>query len=210
MPIIATAPAGAGDFARPTPGPVQAVCAFVLDLGYIWDEKHQKEKHTIGLFFELAELMEDGRPFMVSQRYTLSLGEKAILRRDLEGWRGRAFSEVELAGFDVERLVGINCYLNLVEVTAKNGKTYTNIKGIMPLPKGFAPLKVFNEKPPEWAIKAKAKNDAAKALRDAEDDKKPVVVLDDPPAPKVSTGGGASHTDGIDEPPFAPIWDCGA
>lgn len=151
----------------------------VYDLGLEYDERFQKEKHVIVVFWELAELMDDGRPFMVSQKYTLSLGEKANLRRDLESWRGKPFSEAELSGFDVERLVGVNCFLNLVQVVAQNGRTYTNIKGIMPLPRGIEPMKPVNTEIPKWAQERRAKNEVDKAIRDAESDKQPVVVVGD-------------------------------
>ena len=43
--------------------------------------------------------MPDGKPFLVRRRYTASLHEKSALRKDLESWRGRAFTNVELDGF---------------------------------------------------------------------------------------------------------------
>ena len=50
--------------------------------------------------------MEDGRPFAVSKTYTASLFEAAALRKDLESWRGKSFTEEELGGFDISKLLG--------------------------------------------------------------------------------------------------------
>jgi len=76
-----------------------------------------------------------GKRFVVTNTYTASLNEKANLRRDLESWRGRPFTAEELQGFDLEKVVGKPCMLNLVAKTTAKGKTWTGIAAIMPLPK---------------------------------------------------------------------------
>ena len=50
--------------------------------------------------------MPDGRPFVVSKTYTASLFEMAALRKDLQSWRGMSFTEEELKGFDITKLLG--------------------------------------------------------------------------------------------------------
>jgi hypothetical protein len=87
----------------------------------------------------IAEQMEDGRPFTASKKYTLSLHEKANLYKDLVSWRGRAFTPEERAGFDLEKLIGVNCQIQIVHVT-KGDKTYANITSIVPLAKGMAKM----------------------------------------------------------------------
>jgi hypothetical protein len=74
-------------------------------------------------------------PAVVGKQYTLSLNEKANLRADLEAWRGRTFTDQELAGFDVKQVLGKSCQLGIVH-NANNGKTYANVKAVMGLPKG--------------------------------------------------------------------------
>ena len=66
--------------------------------------------------------------------YTLSLSEKANLRRDLENWRGKAFTPEELKGFDISKLLGKPCQIGVTHDT-KDGKTYANISGVMGLSK---------------------------------------------------------------------------
>ena len=87
---------------------------------------------------ELAEFKEgEGeQPFIVSKTYTLSLHEKAALRKDLESWRGKAFTEAEAQGFDVAVLLGKECLLGIIHAT-KGDKTYANISSISRLPKGM-------------------------------------------------------------------------
>jgi hypothetical protein len=75
-------------------------------------------------------------PFLVRRRYTCSLHEKATLRRDLESWRGRAFTDKELEAFDLESLLSVGCLINVIH-ESRNGSTYANVASVMRLPKGM-------------------------------------------------------------------------
>jgi len=130
-----------GDF-KPVPaGTHMALCYRVIDLGtqtvqWQGDIKHQRKAL---LSWELpTEPMEDGRPFTISQRYTLSSHEKANLRRDLESWRGKRFTEADFGpgGFDIKNVLGVPCLLGVIHAE-KNGKTYANIASISAPPKGM-------------------------------------------------------------------------
>lgn len=157
------------EFELTPPGNHIARCYMVCDLG-MQDVEYMgntSQKRKVRLAFELPnELMQsDGRPFSVSKNYTLSLNEKANLRADLQAWRGRAFTEQELQGFDLFNVLGAPCMVNVIHTQGKNGNTYANIAGITPLPKGIqcppavnAPIKFsldeFDQKIydglPEW------------------------------------------------------------
>ena len=134
---------GGGNYEPIEAGMHQAVCYGIIDLGTHYDETYKKSNHKIMIQWEFPELRiditRDGQtvnvPRITSKRYTLSLHEKAGLRKDLESWRGRAFTAEELRGFDVHNLLGVNCLLNIVHQT-KDGKTYANISSIVPLMKG--------------------------------------------------------------------------
>ena len=137
MPIIATV--GTGRAFTPAPaGLHQGVCVDVVDMGVleVTYAGQTKRQHTVRVVWQIDEDMEDNRPFIVQKRYTLSLHEKATLRKELESWRGRAFSEDELAGFDLEKLLGANAQLN-IQHTVKAGETYANVVSIVPLGKGM-------------------------------------------------------------------------
>jgi len=181
MALIASA--GSGKSYRPCPAGVHdAVCAFVEDLGYEYSEQYQKESRKIVIVWEINEPMDDGRPYSISKRYTLSLNEKAALRKDLEGWRGQKFTEDQLKGFDVEVLRGKQCQLHIIQ-NEKDGKTYANIQAVLPKGKNSPPIQVVATEVPEWIEKVRDENAAAHAKLE----KAPLVVtgVDAPPSPKI-------------------------
>lgn len=130
--------AGDSNFTPCPAGLHQAVCVDVVDLGVL--ETAFGPKHKISVRWQTAETMSDGRPFLVSKRYTASLHEKSVLRHDLESWRGRPFTGEELRGFDVEKLVTANCQLVVVHKAGEQGKVWANVQTIAPLAKGQAKL----------------------------------------------------------------------
>lgn len=134
MAITVSATTG-GEYQAAPAGVHQAVCCDVVDLGMVETEWQgtKKTAHKVRVIWQIDARMDDGRPFTVSSRYTASLHEKARLRADLQSWRGRAFTADELAAFDLEKLIGAGCLLNVVH-TARNGRTYADIVAIMPLP----------------------------------------------------------------------------
>lgn len=78
------------------------------------------------------------QPFSVSKDYTLSMHEKANLRHDLSSWRGRAFTDDEAKAFDITKLIGVPCLLNVIHnVSQGNGNTYANISSVTTVPKGM-------------------------------------------------------------------------
>lgn len=118
------------EWEQPETGNQIARCIRVIELGTQKKEYQGQTswKRQTLIVWELPNnLMTEGehagKPFTISQFYTASLGEKANLRRDLENWRGRAFTEEELNGFDQKRILGQPCLLNLVE---KEGKVRVN------------------------------------------------------------------------------------
>jgi hypothetical protein len=76
-------------------------------------------------------------PMRIGKTYTVSLHENANLRADLESWRGRPFTEQELEGFDITKLGGVPCLINVAHKQGGNGKTYANVVAVTPLPKSM-------------------------------------------------------------------------
>jgi len=140
MAIIAKA--GGGNFIPAPAGTHSSVCVDVVDLGILEVNfgKEHKKQHKIRVVWQIEEVMGDNKPYIVQKRYTLSLHEKASLRKDLESWRGRAFTPEELEGFDVETVIGAPCLLNVIHAV-KDGSTYANITSIMRLPKSMQAIK---------------------------------------------------------------------
>lgn len=139
MPLIATA-GDSREFELAPMGNHIARCFSIIDLGLqetVWNGE-QKLLHKVRIAWELpGERMEDGQPFSISSTYTLSLGDKANLRRDLQSWRGRPFTEEELARFDLFTVLGAPAMVNVVHNPSKDGtRTYANVSSVSPLPKG--------------------------------------------------------------------------
>lgn len=129
----------AGKAFIPAPAGVhQGVCCDIEDLGMVestWQAK-KTTKHKVRVYWQIAEVdAESGKPFLVTKRYTASLHEKSALRKDLQSWRGKPFTDDELRGFDLDMILGVNCLLNVVH-NVRDGATYANIEAIMPVPKG--------------------------------------------------------------------------
>lgn len=128
-----------GDFENHPEGQFRAVCMDVVDLGMVENKQFGKMQHKIAVVFHSEAKMLDGRPFEVWERFTATLNERGRLRPFLQSWRGKAFTEPELAGFDLEKLIGVNAYLQIIW-NQSNGKTYANIGTILLPPRGTARL----------------------------------------------------------------------
>lgn len=127
------------DFTPAPAGTHQAVCVDVIDHGMVETQWGTKRKVTVR--WQISETMASGKPFLVQKRYTASLNDKAVLRHDLEAWRGRPFAPEELNEFDLEKLLGVNALLNVVHAV-KDAKTWANVASIAPLLKGMKPMLV--------------------------------------------------------------------
>ena len=72
---------------KPAPGMVDAVCVFVVDIGnhLIKSSFGDKIQHRVIFCWEVEEKIQHGeyagKPFMVSQQFTLSLFEKSNLAK---------------------------------------------------------------------------------------------------------------------------------
>ena len=137
---------GGGDFKKVPPGVYIGRCYSLIDLGtQLTTGQHgEKLQHKMKISWELfgeddagqpLTILVDGKemPLTISKNYTVSLHEKANLRKDLAAWRGKDFTEEEAKAFDVSKLMGAYCMVNCT-LSETNGKTYTNVAGLTPLP----------------------------------------------------------------------------
>jgi hypothetical protein len=114
-----------------TPAPegvFPAVCVDVVDLGLKPSQYGLKPRMKI--VWEIEPTMENGKRFVIQKHYTPSLADKSILTKDLKSWRGRAFTAEELAGFDLEKVVGAPCQL-VISHDEKDGTIYANVMTIL-------------------------------------------------------------------------------
>lgn len=121
-------------------GTSSAVLCDIQDLGLM--STAYGPRHKVRLVWQLDAVdPEAGRRVEVARLYTLSLHERAALRQDLERWRGRKFTDAELdAGFDLERLLGVNCQVIVSHSLSDNGTTYANVERVLPPAKGAPKL----------------------------------------------------------------------
>jgi hypothetical protein len=128
-----------------------AVNYAVVDLG-TQESKFGKARKVL-LIWELPEqriqVERDGQqmdmPRAISARFTLSLNEKASLRKCLESWRGRSFTAKELKGFDLAVLLGKPLQIQVMHATSKEGREYAKPASFMALPRGMQAPKPENE-----------------------------------------------------------------
>ena len=136
---------GGGDFKGLPSGSYIAICDMVVFLGLqpgsgLYPDPKFQVYIRYQVPSERVEFEKDGKkqegPCVIGQAFTASMHEKARVRKILESWRGRAFTDDEAAVFDVATVLGKPCMLGIVEKDSK-GKTYSNISSVGPMPKGI-------------------------------------------------------------------------
>lgn len=145
MAIIATSN-GSTNFEPIATGNYPARCYSMIHIGTVDEvilgttKTLNKVRVTWELPSELKVFKEENgeQPHVISKEFTLSMHEKATLRNFLKNWRGKDFSEEEAKSFDIEKLIGAPCMLNITHKKSKDGtKTYAEIGSISTMPKGF-------------------------------------------------------------------------
>lgn len=134
---------GGGDF-TPIPEDLHlGVCYAIYDIGTQFSERFGKSVHKVVIVWELPKVRgqfeRDGKtidlPRAISKKYTLSLHKKADMRKDLESWRGKRFTDQELKGFDLKKLLGAPCQIQVIH-NKVDEKTYANIAALTKAPTG--------------------------------------------------------------------------
>lgn len=146
MAITATN-AGSGTNFDPIPaGTYIARCYSMVHIGTIPEtfQGENKMMNKVRINWELPTetkvFSEDKgeQPFSLGKEFTLSMNEKATMRKFLEGWRGKAFTEEESKAFDITALLDKPCMLNVIHKVSKtSGKIYAEIASVSPMLKGI-------------------------------------------------------------------------
>lgn len=131
-----------------TPAPEglhQAVCIDVVELGLVTTQ--YKGAPYTRRCSEIRWVIEEkdpktGKPHMLLRRFTESLSTKGHLRPFLESWRGKKFTNEELKGFDIEKLVGANCQIQVIHNISNDGETYANVQAVVPIHKNAGRMAV--------------------------------------------------------------------
>ena len=147
------------DRAKPKVPPVEAgvymaVCIGFVDLGEQYSEKFKNYSYKGMYIWELpGETIEiDGemKPRQLSKEFTISASNKSNLRKFIETWNSKSYSDEDFMEFDVFEQVGKPCQLNVV---LNETKEYANVDNLMPIPKGF-PAPTTNTKYIKWDMDA--------------------------------------------------------
>lgn len=139
---------GGGDWELPPAGNMAAVCVALIDLGTQQDAYMGKPKdtHQLVIVWELAGMVSSktGKNHLVCDKFNVSLNQKANLRKMLESWRGAPIKDDE--EFDVFKIVGATCLLNVSHDKTNGGNDIYCITAVtrlphgMPVPKATYPL----------------------------------------------------------------------
>lgn len=163
-------PGEGGDFTPPPEGSFPAVAYRIVDLGTqnTTFQGQSKDAHKIMVSWEIQDedaVMSDGQPMTIHQRYTWSMHEKATLRKHLEAWRGKKFTEDDFGpgGFDVRKLLGAPCMISIVH-NPSGDKLYANVAGVVRLPKGLSTRALHNAKSFVWLERDEFDADAFEKL----------------------------------------------
>ncbi|WP_350296354.1 phage replication initiation protein, NGO0469 family [Limnohabitans sp. Rim8] len=125
------------------PGIHLARCYGIINLGtqkttHLGGIKHLNE---VMLQFELHDVGEaggqlftaNGKPMSISKSFTLSLAEKATLRKDIQTWHGRKFTPDELRGFQLKSVLGEWALISVTNGMDQNGQDFASIAAIRPV-----------------------------------------------------------------------------
>lgn len=142
-----------------------ARCYAVVDLG-THDDTYKgvdRKRRKVILSFEFPNQLhvfkeEDGeQPLGRSKTFTMSLSEKATLRKMLQSWRGRAFTQKELQGFDLSTVSGHPVQVGVIHYVKDNGEKTDVIDSLIACPQGLDVPDAINE-PYSYSIDEHPKN----------------------------------------------------
>jgi hypothetical protein len=197
---------GGGEFFLIPEGTHLATCYGIVDVGT--QETAYGDKQQMLVLWELPQVRhvfkeERGEePAVISKWFTASLNEKSNLRAALVAWRGKGFTEKELQGFEMKRVLGAGCMLAITHKANQKGDPRPRISSVMALPQGTqvpaASLESFYyqieeltggdyEKLPQWIKKALGNSAEFKKAGIEVVDMQPAETGDGPPNDTVET-----------------------
>ena len=141
-------------YAKPPEGSHICVVVDGVDLGMqqeTYPGKPTRLVHKYAIVWQIDEINPDtitevtpkGKRFEVSKEFTVSMGEKANLRKFLATWRGKSYTDAEAAeGAPLHKLYGAPGLMQIEHKQSKSNadRTYTNVISVVKLPKGVAPI----------------------------------------------------------------------
>lgn len=133
-----------------------AVCVALIDLGTHQDEYQDSGKkfhvRRVLIVWELTACRKAGTKtanHVVCKDYNLFFGPTSALRKLVEGWRGAGFKEGD--DFDISKLLGQKCLINLTHGKSARGSAYAKLASVGKLPKGLE-CPEPQHKPVAWVV----------------------------------------------------------
>ena len=178
-------------------------CVDVINLGEKVQDFPGTEPYlapTCALVFRTGEVNDAGECIDIAREFTVSMGEKANLRKFLEQWRGRPYTKEQVeAGVPIDKLTWQHGLLSISHRTSGKGRIYANITACVGVPKAMlATVTAYTDyvRAEYWETKKKEYAEAAARFKADQSPKatKHDGTFDDFPA--------APEDDDSDSPPF--------
>lgn len=166
-------------YTPPPAGLHPAVCVWVIDLGL--QAGTFGTKPQLLLSWELPDCPDDqGKPHVISRRFTATLSKNGALRPVLASWRGRDFTAEEVAGFDMSKLVGVPCQVLIQHTTKDDGQVSATVQTVIKAAPGQPtltanPALFYDQDRPDAAVKTQLPEWIQKLLDEAIEPPKPPV-----------------------------------
>lgn len=204
---------------EPAPAGTHPVrCSQLVDLGTTESnfDGQTRLRRRVRLVFEICDpelSAANGEPFAIARSFTLSLSERSALRPFLEGWRGQAFGNEAVKGFDLKTILGAPGLASVVHETRADGRTFANVKAVAKLPRGMS-VSQLRDAPLYWDMSDPAKADWAAFGRLSSKTQEAIALTPEyaklkapktinlaPPSPAAGAGSG------FDDMPTEPDFD---
>ncbi|MCI0657701.1 MAG: hypothetical protein L0170_11605 [Acidobacteria bacterium] len=159
------------NYPKAPPGLWHAVLADVIDAG--WQSGRHGSWRAADFIFQLEKRDENGKRYEAFRRYPANTSPSASLGKMLDGWLPRPLSSKERDGFDLERLVGLNAQVHIVQAPDPKGGIRNELRAILPVQPGTPLLRVEDYERRQRVQKQEAANQAV------EQEQQEVEALDD-------------------------------
>lgn len=144
MADIITIPQSESKFKPHPEGQFVAQCVDSIDLGQKVEEfpgTPRKLSQKLALIFRTGELNPDtGDIIDIAAEFSVSMNEKANMRKFLESWRGKAYTDAEIktGAPQIHKLVNNFGLISVEQKPSKAGRMYARIISITGVPKAMA------------------------------------------------------------------------
>jgi hypothetical protein len=131
------------------PGLHVARCYKMIEVGTVQEEmvingrKEVKTLKKVRIGWEFPEMLKvfdekkGPQPLVIDNEYTLSMGSKANIRKMMESWRGKPYTDQEAVKVDITKMLTQPCMINLTHKQATSGKVYEQISSVVQMPKSM-------------------------------------------------------------------------